>query len=290
MSEAGTLVFGATGALGRHFLDALGARDIKPDTITAAGRNQLRLGELASAGFRTAAVDLADSAAVAELVARHSDIVLISGRDPDRLAQHESVIEAAAKSANVRHVYYTSGVRTDDDRFAINADHRATEEALTASGATYTILRNTWYIENYIQALAGPRFTGVLAAATGDAVVAAASRKDLAEALAVVATTDGHDNVTYSLSGDTDFTYADIAEAMSVVLEREVTYRPVAPEELQAALVSSGMDSGLARFLVSLDETIAAGVFARVGDDLSRLLGRPTTGLVEGLTAEWSRD
>jgi NAD(P)H dehydrogenase (quinone) len=151
---------------------------------------------------------------------------------------------------------------------------------------TYTILRNTWYIENYIQALACPRLTGVLAAATGDAVVAAAGRKDLAEALATVVTTEGHGNVTYSLSGDTNFTYTDIAEAMSVVLKREVTYRPVTPEELQVGLINSGMDGELASFLVSLDETIAAGVFARVGDDLSRLLGRPATGLVEGLTAE----
>ncbi|MFI7463012.1 NAD(P)H-binding protein [Nonomuraea sp. NPDC049646] len=282
--EASALVFGATGALGRHVLDALVARGTSPGTITAAGRNRARLAELASAGFNTAAVDLSDSAGVAELVARHSDVVLISGRDPSRLAQHESVIKAA-KNANVRHVYYTSGVRADDDRFEINADHRATEDALTASGVTYTILRNTWYIENYIQALAGPRFTGVLAAATGDAVVAPASRKDLAEALAVVVTTGGHDNVTYSLSGDTNFTYADIAEAMSVVLEREVAYRPVTSEELQVALVNSGMDGELAGFLARLDETIAAGVFARVGDDLPRLLGRPTTGLVEGLTA-----
>lgn len=283
-AEARTLVFGATGALGRHVLDALTDRKVGRETITAAGRNRSRLSELASAGFATAAVDLSDVAGVADLVAGHSDVVLISGSDPDRLAQHESVIEAARK-AKVRHLYYTSGVRADDDRFEINADHRATEGALAASGVTHTILRNTWYIENYRQALAGPRFTGVLAAATGDAVVAAASRKDLAEALATVVTTDGHENATYSLSGDTNFTYADIAEAMAVVLERDVTYRPVSSDELRAALINSGMDGGMAGFLVSLDETIAGGVFARVGDDLSRLLGRPTTGLVEGLRA-----
>jgi NAD(P)H dehydrogenase (quinone) len=283
--EPSVLVFGATGALGRHVLDGLVARGAAPRSITAVGRNQLRLGELASAGFGTAAVDLSDAASVDEMVARHSDIVLISGRDPNRFAQHASVIEAA-KNAGVRHVYYTSGVRADDDRFEINADHRATEDALFASGVTYTILRNTWYIENYIQAMAATRFTGIFAAATGEAVVAAASRKDLAEALAVVVTTGGHDNVTYSLSSDTDFTYADIAEAMSVVLERDVSYRPVTPDELRAMLTSSGMNDEQASFLVGLDETIAAGVFARVGDDLSRLLGRPTAGLVEGLTAE----
>ncbi len=285
MPEARTLVFGGTGSLGRHVLNELVARGTAPKTITTVGRNTSRLAELAEAGFGTAPLDLSDSAGVADLVSNHFDIVLISGSDRDRLAQHMSVIKAA-KNADARHVYYTSGVRADDGQVEINADHKATEDTLIASGIKYTILRNTWYIENYIQAMAGPRYTGVLAAAVGNAVVAAASRKDLAEALATVVTTDGHDNVTYSLSGDTDFTYADIAEAMSVVLERDVTYVPVSPDELRVQLTGSGMDDGLAGFLVSLDETIAAGTFSRVGDDLSRLIGRPTTGLVEGLTGE----
>ena len=285
MHRKRTLAFGATGSLGRHLLNELVARGTTPEKITAVGRNTSRLAELAEAGFATAAVDLSDSSGVADLVANHSDIVLISGSDPDRLAQHLSVIDAA-KNTGARHVYYTSGVRADDAQVVINRDHKATEEALIASGITYTILRNTWYTENYIQAMAGPRHTGVLFAAVGNAVVATATRKDLAQALATVVTTDGHDNVTYSLSGDTDFSYADIAAAMSVVLGRNVTYKPVTPHKLRAQLTGSGMDDGLASFLVSLDQTIATGTFSRVGGDLSRLMGRPTTGLVEGLTVK----
>ena len=83
-----------------------------------------------------------------------------------------------------------------------------------------------------------------------------------------------------------DFTYADIAKAMSIVLERDVTYVAVSPDELRTQLTGAGLDDGLAGFLVGLDETIATGTFARVGDDLTRLIGRPSTGLVEGLTAE----
>lgn len=285
MPEARTLVFGATGSLGRHVLDELVDRGTTPETITAVGRNTSRLAELAEAGFTTAALDLADAAGVADLVSGHSDIVLISASDPDRLAQHRSVVDAA-KNAGARHLYYTSSIRADDDQVEINADHRATEKALIASGITYTILRNTWYVENYLQAMAGPRHTGVFAAAVGDAVVAAASRRDLAQALATVVTTHGHDNLTYSLSGDTDFSYADIAEAMSVVLGRNVTYLPVSPEQLRVRLAGAGMDEGMTAFLVSLDEDIATGTFSRAGHDLSRLIGRPTTGLVEGLRGE----
>ncbi|KMO70552.1 hypothetical protein [Mycolicibacterium chlorophenolicum] len=104
-------------------------------------------------------------------------ISVISGSDPDRLAQHLLVIEAASPSTPV---------------------HKATEDALT-----YTIVRNTWYIENYLQSLGGPRRTGILAASTGDPVVAAATRKDLGEALvAVVVRESAHqDKRSRTISG-----------------------------------------------------------------------------------------
>ena len=97
--------------------------------------------------------------------------------------------------------------------------------------------------------------------------------------------TDGHDNVTYNLSGDTDFTYADIAQAMSVVLElQKSSYTPVTPDELRSMLVGSGMGEAMAGFLVSLDESIAAGMFAKSYRRPHHLTARPTTTLVDGLT------
>ena len=54
--------------------------------------------------------------------------------------------------------------------------------------------------------------------------------------------------------------------------------------ELGSMLVGSGMGEAMAGFLVSLDEPIAAGMFAKAGDDLTRLTARPTTTLVDGLT------
>lgn len=283
--ERSILVLGATGALGGHLLSHLVNRGVPRSSVTAGGRNIGRLAELAAEGFRTEVVDFNDAPRIRELSNQHEEIVLISGGDHDRQIQHKRVIDVA-REAGTKRIYYTSGVRADDNRFAINADHRATEQSLSASGLKYTILRNTWYIENYLQALEGPRYTGVLAAAVGDAVVAAATRADLAEALAVVITTDGHDGATYSLSGDVEFSYNDIAAAMSVVLGRRVDYRPVDSPTLLGLLQDAGLAAEARGFLVGLDETIAAGAFARTGDDLRRLLGRPTTGLIEGMRAK----
>jgi NAD(P)H dehydrogenase (quinone) len=277
------LVIGATGALGRLLLPELHKRGVAPADIAAAGRNQQALDALAADGYRTVRLDLDDVDQVSAAVAGNAQVVLISGKDPHRLRQHRAVIDAAA-AAEVQHFYYTSGVRADDPSFALGADHKATEDAIKQSGLRYTIARNGWYIENYIPAMQGAAQTGVFTAAVGDGRVAPAGRRDFAEALAAVVTTDGHDNRTYSLTGDTDYTYADLADAMSKVLDKPVRYQPVSAEQYHAILTGAGLDAGTAGFLTALDSNIGAGIMSYAGDDLTRLIGHPTVPLVEGLS------
>jgi NAD(P)H dehydrogenase (quinone) len=276
------LVIGATGALGRLLLPELQKRGLLAAEITAAGRNQEILDSLAADGYRTARVDLDDAGQISTAVTGQDRVVLISGKDPHRLQQHKAVIDAA-KAAGVRHFSYTSGVRSDDPTFALGADHKATEDYLKQSGLTHTILRNGWYIENYIAAMQQAAQSGVFMAAVGDGHVAPAGRRDFAEALAVVITADGHDNKTYSLTGDTDYTYADLAAAMSEALSKPVTYQPVSPEQYQQILTGAGLDAGTAGFLAALDQNMGAGIMSSTGDDLVRLIGHPTMPLAEGL-------
>ncbi|WP_121395753.1 hypothetical protein [Micromonospora sp. M71_S20] len=45
-----------------------------------------------------------------------------------------------------------------------------------------------------------------------------------------------------------------------------------------------GLDEGTAAFLAALDGNLGAGIMAYAGDGLTRLIGHPTTSLVEGLS------
>jgi NAD(P)H dehydrogenase (quinone) len=276
------LVLGATGALGRLLVPELHKAGLPAADITAAGRNADVLDALAADGYRTARVDLDDASQISAAVTGHDQVVLISGKDPHRLQQHKAVIDAAT-AAGVRHFYYTSGARSDDPTFALGADHKATEDYLKDSGLTYTILRNGWYIENYLTAMQQAANSGVFMAAVGDGKVAPAGRRDFAEALAVVITSSGHDDRTYSLTSDTDYTYTDLAAAMSEVTGKPVTYQPVSPEQYQGILTGAGLDEGTAAFLAALDQNMGAGIMASTGDDLVRLIGHPTMSLTEGL-------
>jgi NAD(P)H dehydrogenase (quinone) len=101
--------------------------------------------------------------------------------------------------------------------------------------------------------------------------------------VAAVVTTEGHLGKTYELSGDVAWDYSDLAAAFSEVLGRDVVYRSGTPEQHLGVLKGAGVPDELAAMAVAVDAGIRAGAFAFHNGDLARLIGRPTTPLVEGL-------
>ena len=179
----------------------------------------------------------------------------------------------------------TSAPKATTVDYGIGADHRATEEAIAAAGIPAVIVRNDWYHENYLGDVAGARESGVIAAAVGDGRVASASRADYAEGAVAVLLADGRIGDVLEFAGDVAWDYTQLAAAASEVVGREVVYVPQTREEKAAQLASFGLDAGTVAFVVGIDDAIANGVLADTDGTLSRILGRPTTPLVEGLRA-----
>ena len=212
-------------------------------------------------------------------------VLLVSGSEVGkRVDQHRNAIDAARK-AGVGRVVYTSAPHATDSDLVLAPEHAETERLLAASGLPVTILRNNWYTENYAGTLESAAATGEIIGSAGNGRVASASRRDFADAAAVVLTTPGHDGAVYELSGDVAWTFHDLAQAAGSLLGREVRYRDVTPEEHAAILAAAGLDDGTAGFLVALDGNIRDGALADVTPTLRDLIGRPTTPLAEGLAA-----
>ena len=276
------LVTAASGQLGHLVVDALLARGASPDSIVAGARTVAKAADLADKGVRVVPLDYTAPESIAAALDGVDSVLLISGSEPgSRVAGHVNVIDAAVR-AGVTKLVYTSVSHADTVDLVLAPDHKATEEAIAASGIPAVLLRNNWYIENYAGDLAGAAQTGVFSAAVGDAAVAAAARVDYAEAAAVVLLEDGHIGRTYELAGPRA-TYTDIAAAMGEVLGREVVYAPATPEELAARLASFGLDEGTVGFVVALDAGIASGALDATETDLTDLIGRPTTSWVDAL-------
>jgi len=279
------LVTGATGHLGRLVIDSLIARGAAPATIIAGARDTAKAADLAERGVQVVALDYTAPDTVAAAVAGVDAVLLISGSEVgQRTAQHRAVVDAAV-AAGVAKLVYTSAPKATTSDLVLAPEHKATEELIAASGIPAVILRNNWYTENYAGDLASARTSGVLAASVGDGRVASASRADFAEAAAVVLLEDGHVGEVYELGGDVSWSYADLAAAIAEVIGRPVEYTPLSTEEHAAALEAIGLDAGTIGFVTALDAGIRDGALADTDGTLSRLIGRPTTPLIEGLRA-----
>jgi NAD(P)H dehydrogenase (quinone) len=280
-----TLITGATGQLGRLVIDSLLTRGATPESIVAGARDLSKAADLADRGIRVVTLDYDDAASVTAALDGVDSVLLISGSEVGkRTLQHKAVIDAA-KASGVSKLVYTSAPRATTSDLILAPEHKATEELIAASGIPAVILRNSWYTENYVGNMAQAAESGVLAASVGDGKVASASRQDYADAAAVALLDDSHIGEVYELAGDVAWDFSDLAAAIGEVVGRPVEYTPLSTEEHAAQLAAAGLDAGTIGFVTTLDADIKSGALADTDGTLARLIGRPTTPLVEGLRA-----
>lgn len=281
------VVTGATGPLGRLIVEHLIARGTDPSDIVGVGRDDARLAALGSLGVATAVIDYSDPVSLETAFSGADTLMLVSGSEVGkRVAQHLNAI-AAAQAAGVRRIVYTSAPHADDTELILAPEHKATEEAIRASGLRYVILRNGWYTENYAGAMQQAAHSGVFVASTGEGRVASASRTDYAEAAAVVLmvrTVEGDsENPIYELSGDYAWTATELAAAMTAVTGTPIESRSVTSAEHAEILRGAGLDDDTIDFVVGLDANTRDGLLGETSGELARLIGHPTLTLVEGL-------
>ena len=274
-------VTGATGHLGRLVVAELLVRGVPATDVVALARTPEKAADL---GVPVRRADYSDPTTLPAALAGVDVLLLVSGNElGKRVAQHTAVIEAA-KAAGVRRVAYTSIAAADRSANPLAPEHKATEEALQASGLPFTLLRANWYLENYTAQLPQYLAQGEVLGLDGTARIGAATRADMAGAIAAALLDDAAAGATYELSGPA-ITLSELAATITDVTGTKVAYRDVTADELGAVLRGAGLDDATAGFVVGLEESVARGDLDVRGDDLERLLGRPATSLAGALRA-----
>ncbi|MER7330460.1 MULTISPECIES: SDR family oxidoreductase [unclassified Micromonospora] len=277
------VVTGATGHLGRLIVDALLRRGVPAGQVVALGRDTDRLADLAARGVTVRRADYTDPESLRAALAGAEKLMFVSGSEVgQRVQQHRNVV-AAAKEAGVGLVVYTSITKADTSSLLLAAEHLATEQEIRSSGLPYVLLRNNWYVENYLPQLPTYLEHGVLGAA-GDGRIGGATRADYAEAAAAVLTTEGHANRVYELAGS-PFTMTGLAEELSRQTGRQVGYIDLPVEKYAEVLAGAGVPQAYAEVLADGDRGIAQGDLDVESDDLAKLIGRQPTTLAEAIRA-----
>ncbi|MDJ0392533.1 SDR family oxidoreductase [Rhodococcus sp. G-MC3] len=272
-----TAVTGATGQLGALVVEGLLARGLPAGEIVVVVRDEKKAQSLADRGVQVRVANYTDVDALKAALGGVDKLLLVSGSDiGQRIAQHANVVEAA-EAAGVKFIAYTSILKADTSGVSLAAEHRATEDRLTASSIPAAFLRNGWYWENYKGSVQQAADSGTLLGAGGNGKIAAASRTDFAAAAVEVLLTDGHEGKIYELGGDERLTYNDLAAVIAEVTGKPVEYKDVSEAEYTEVLKGAGLPGFVAEMLASADAGIARGELDTDSGDLQKLIGRSSS-------------
>ncbi|MBJ7520100.1 MAG: NAD(P)H-binding protein [Solirubrobacteraceae bacterium] len=270
-------VTGATGELGGRVAARLAAEGAAQRLVV---RDEARAPELAGAEVVVAA-GYHDREGMTAALHGADTLFLVSGREAaDRVAQHYAAVDAAV-DAGVRRIVYTSFLgAAPDATFTLARHHHLTEEHIRATGLAHTFLRNSMYLD-FVPFFASA--DGVIAGPAGDGRCAWVARDDVADVAAVVLTTDGHDGLTYELTGPDAHTLTWAAEQLTRVTGRDVRYVDETIEQAYASRAHYGAPDFEVDGWVTSYLAVKEGELDVVTDTVERLTGHRPQALPEFL-------
>jgi NAD(P)H dehydrogenase (quinone) len=280
------IVTGASGHLGRLVAEDLVER-IAPTDLILVTRHPEALRDMTDLGVTVRYGDFDEPRSLPAAFEGGERMLLIStlavGR---RTAQHQAAIEAAS-AAGIRHLVYTSfpNPRPDHPVGLVATEHGATEAILRQSGLDWTVLRNATYAELQVMPGALAVAGGKLYTNAGDGLLVPVSRHDCAAAAAAVLTSDGHEGITYDITGPEALRQEQLAGLFAEISGREVKLMPVGDRVLGWGLTRNGAPKPVARAIVAFGRAIREGYYDVVDPSVTHLTGREPRTLRDVLIA-----
>jgi uncharacterized protein YbjT (DUF2867 family) len=149
------------------------------------------------------------------------------------------------------------------------------EQAVLASGAELTILRSTWFAQNFSE---GGFLEFVLAGEVtlpaGDTPEPFVDVDDIADVAVAALTDDRHVGELYELTGPRLLTFEEAVDEISRATGREIRYLPISIPEFAATAAEQGVPGEYIDLLTYLFSEVLDGRNAYVVDGVQRALGR----------------
>jgi|SRR5918994_2208254 uncharacterized protein YbjT (DUF2867 family) len=274
MSDAAiTLVTGATGNTGsgvtRSLLESGNA-------VRALVRAPDKARALREAGAEVVAGDLDDPATlIADLLDGVTRVYFCTSNGPTALRHWTNFQQLATRSSGEPHIVRLSAFGTPGSR--IISELQKAQEDLKASGLPWTILQPTFFMQNLMMTAPTVEGEGRIYWDWGEGRAGIVDIRDVVDA-AVGALTGEAGEVaggTFVLTGPRAIGFAEVAEILSRVLDREIAYVPVPHEAAGEALSGMGLPQWIVDGYAELSEGFANGFADTSTDNVEKLAGHP---------------
>lgn len=273
------LITGATGEYGKVVINNLVEKGVNTNEIIALVRDLKKASDLKEKGIELRVGNYNDYDSLLTAFYGVDKLLFVSGSEVEnREQQHRNVVNAA-KESNIDYVVYTSflqNIPVQDSAISfLQASHMKTENWIKESGISYTILRNSTYMD-MIPMFIGESVlqTGIISLPAGEGKSSSVLREELAEAAANILTSSGHKNKVYSLANNESLSYSDIAKEISNITGQEISYHSPAPDEFTNQLKKYNVPDEYIHLLTAFSLAQAKGELELKDPTLEKILGR----------------
>src|ERR687889_770285 len=234
MADTGKiLVTGATGNVGSAVLDILGTTD---SNLRALAHDELKAQSIKDRGVEAVVGDFLEPETLVPTLQGVSTVLLITPIHPEQVTQASNVINAAKASDNDPRIVRLSVHQASHEAPSRNSrQHAEIEDELTSSGLTYTLLRPQSFMQNTLIAAPTVAAQGKIYQPFKDGKLGMIDVRDIGEVAAKALTEQGHEGKVYTLTGPAAISLHDVAEALSDVLGKEVSYVNISLEKAKGA-------------------------------------------------------
>ncbi len=267
------LITGASGNVGREVVKQALAVGLK---IRATFQSPA-VAAKAPAGLEGVIMDYAKPDTIRPALHGVEKIFLVGPPLRDLPAFEANFIKEVSAAGRRQHVVKLSALGGRESMFP--SQHRDSEENIEASGLPYTFLRPNGFMQNLVNYDAGAiRSQNAFYGCQGNGAVSVVDIRDIAAVAVIVLAATGHEGKSYALTGGEALTNEQVAEKISRVAGRKISYVDLPAAELKKGILSTGTPGWSADALLDLQRLYREGKASLVTDDVERLTGhKPIT-------------
>ena len=216
---ADILVTGASGNVGREVVRGLQAKNIN---FRIAAHNIDHITDDLGQEIDSVAFDFLDANTYKNAFEGIKRLFLIRPPQLANIPKEIAPTIQAAISAGVEHIVFLSLQGVENNKLV---PHYKVEQLLLQSGIAYTFLRASFFMQNLSTThCAEIRDEDKIALPVGDAPTSFIDVRDIASVAVRALTENGHQNKAYTLTGSESLNYYRVADIMTDVLDRPITY------------------------------------------------------------------
>lgn len=270
------LVTGATGTIGSSTVKALKAKGARFKVGTRSPD------KLKGQGIDTVLFDWDKPETFGPALQGVEKIFLLTPISEKQTQYAQSLVDAA-KKAGVKHIVKLSVMGADaEPGIALGRMHRASEKAIQNSGIAWTMLRPSFFMENFINYYGvDPKKDSTVYLAHADGKANWVDGRDIGEVAAAVLTGKAHEGKVYDLTGPEALGAGEVVAIFSAALGHKYTYVPVPEEAARKALKDYGAPQWMIDGYAELDMLIRNGWSTAIATGVKDVLGRPARSFKE---------